>query len=258
MSANEGTPDGKRWVMPVLLESFGLAAAFKTFDAFDAGKPWKIYFGYAVLGVVLMIGGVLWAVFRKRVAEISPWNKLRGKEAQLAQALLVNSELRAKSGLDKSSHNVQCVGFKAISDPPFTTATLIFRNVPNGQLLGKFQFPRLRVIYYDHSTGLEIADLCPLLWWGQYEDAPSEIGASETYAQVALFFEGKWKAYELNEPRENDFHPKHGTNSIELPAGELRIVAMLSGEYRNLSIPQVRGVLTLKEDGSASFQHTND
>ena len=159
----------------------------------------------------------------------------------------------ADSGWTKPAHNVQCVGFKAISDPPFTIAALIFRNVPNGKLLGKFRYPRLSVTYYDNSTGLEIVYMCPMLWWNQYEDVPAEIDASESYSQVALYCEGKWKAYELNEPRDDDLYPKDRLNSVELPAGEFRIVAVLSGDYGSLSIPQVTGVLTLGKDGNASF-----
>lgn len=166
-----------------------------------------------------------------------------------------------ESAIVKPRHNVQCVGFKAISDDPFTIAALIFRNVPNGKLLGKFTAPSLRVIYYDNSTGLEIADMCPTQWWNsEGENGPREIDANEHYADVASFFEGKgeWRAYELNEPLGDELYSQIELNSVELPAGEYRIIAMLSGEYRNLSIPQVTGVLTLGEDGTASFQRTSD
>lgn len=158
----------------------------------------------------------------------------------------------------KPPHNVHCVGFKLFSDDPFNVATLIFRNVPNGNLLGKFKAPRLRVIFYDHLTGQEIADMCPLQWWNTNEEfGPSEIDASEHYAAVASFFildgKGKWTAYEVNEAREDDPHPRHELNSAELPTGKMRIVAMLSSQYGTVSIAPITGILTLGKDGSASF-----
>jgi hypothetical protein len=152
------------------------------------------------------------------------------------------------------------VGFKVFDEDndPFTVATLIFRNLPNGNLLGKFVCPRLRVIYYDNSTGMEIADICPMEWWNSDgENGPTEIDADEHYAEVASFFEGeaKWTAYALSEPLDGDDpYPRKKLDSTPLPTGDLRIVAMLSGDYRKLSIPQVTGILTLREDGSASFK----
>ena len=95
MPANQ--PDGKLWVMPLLLEAFGLAAAFKAFDAFDVSKPWHVWLGYAATGAAMIIGGALWAVFRKKIAELWPWNQLRTARADLLRALQENSDLKRQS-----------------------------------------------------------------------------------------------------------------------------------------------------------------
>jgi hypothetical protein len=123
------------------------------------------------------------------------------------------------------------------------------------QLLGKFEWPRLRVIYYDNSTGQEIDDLAPLLWW-ESENRPDEIDAAGSHARIASYFKGKWEACEVNEPSE-DYYPTNKFHWIELPAREVRIIATLSGGY-GMSIPRVEGLLTLGDDGSASFQRTSD
>ena len=156
-------------------------------------------------------------------------------------------------GWTKPPHNVQCVGFTVFMNDDFITATLGFQNVPTGKLLGKFEMPRLRVIYYDHQTGEELADRCPIVWWSDSGDPPAEIGVREQYAEIASFFkeELKWSAHQSNEPSE-DFDSWHQLNSVELPAGDIRIIARLSGA-RSLRIPPVEGILTLRENGDASF-----
>jgi len=197
MTSTDPNLDGKRWIMPAIFEVFGFSSVLKVDDTFDVGKPWYVWCGYAATGIFFLIGGVLWVVFRRRIEELSSWHQLRVIRSELAHALQENKELHTSiyipkgtglppdhSGLYiratstvrpslpappvqsapvKPQHNVQCVGFKAISDDPiFTIAALIFRNVPTGKLLGKFTAPRLRVIYYDNSTGLEIANMCPI------------------------------------------------------------------------------------------------
>jgi len=253
VSANEGTPDAKRWVMPIILESFGLAAAFKAFDSFDAGKPWKTYCGYAALGILLMIGGVLWAVFRKRLLAWWPWRQLRIARAELAavqEKELVALPLPSQARLVKPQHNVQCAGFKFLVDPPLDVAGLYFQNVPiPGKLIGKFEYPRLRVVYYDNSTGQEIADMCPLQWHGS-EYRLSEITAAGSYAEIAVFLMGAnvWRIFE-----EDESSDAFKLNHKEIPAGEYRIIAKLSGSY-SLHIPPVEGILTLGKDGIALFK----
>jgi len=155
------------------------------------------------------------------------------------------------NSLVKPKHNVQCIGFKVISDDPFAIAALCFQNVPiPGGLIGKFEWPRLRVVYYENSTGQEIADLCPLQWWGS-DDRPIEINANGSHAVIASYFEGEWKAYEVNEPSD-DFGAWNKLHSVDLLAGEFRIIATLSGVY-NLGIAPLKGLLTLGKDGTASF-----
>jgi hypothetical protein len=153
---------------------------------------------------------------------------------------------------DKPQHNVQCTGFKVFMDDNFITATLSFRNVPNGKLLGKFQMPYLRVIYYDLSTGEEVADMCRTEWWNEEGNPPAEIGSQEQYAVVASCFKGDkiWDALELVE----DEAVGMKLHSVKLPVHELHIVASLSAYP--LRIPPVEGILTLGEDGSASFKPT--
>jgi len=166
----------------------------------------------------------------------------------------------ALNDLVKPQHNVQCVGFELISDDPFSIAALCFQNVPTpGRLMGKFKYPRLRVIYYVNSTGQEIADMCPLQWHGT-ENGPNEITAEVSHAQIATFLTvGEvWRLFEVNEPSE-DFDDWHKLHHIEVPAGEYRIISKLSGSYDpQLRIKPVFGVLTLREDGTASFQRTDD
>lgn len=165
--------------------------------------------------------------------------------------------LPIQNRLVKPEHNVQCVGFRVLVDDPFAIAVLSFQNVPTpGKLMGKFEYPRLRVVYYEHLTGQEIADMCPLQWWDSEKDRPAEINARESHAVIATCFQGKWQASEINEPSE-DFDNWHKLHSIDLPPGDFRIIARLSGAF-NLSIAPVTGVLTLSEDGTASFQRMSD
>jgi hypothetical protein len=114
------------------------------------------------------------------------------------------------------------------------------------------------VVYYDNSTGQEIADLCPLMWLDS-ENGPNEIDASGSCAIVASFLEGKWQACEINEPDPaEEYFPRDKYHWINILAREVRITAVLSGQYGTLHIPPVTGILTLGKDGLASFQRTAD
>jgi hypothetical protein len=218
-------------------------------------KAWYSWGGALAIGIVFLWAGDAIPIAWKRLLAWWPWNKLREREVELAKSLQDNSELRSKSGLDKPLHNVQFVGFKFIHDEPFRVATLCFQNVSNaGKLLGKFERPRLRVIYYEHSTGQEIADMCPVQWWDE-KDGIDDISAEGRNAVVASCFEGKWTALEINEPPE-DFDSWNKLRSVELPAGKIRIVAALSGKEGRLSSKSVTGILTLETEGTASFIHT--
>lgn len=166
----------------------------------------------------------------------------------------------ARNDLVKPQHNVQCVGFELISDDPFSIAALCFQNVPTpGRLMGKFEYPRLRVIYYVDSTGQEIADMCPLEWY-ETENGPNEITAEVSRAVTATFLMAAkvWRLFEVNEPSE-DFDDWHKLRHVEVPAGEYRIIAKLSGSYNpQLQVKPVFGILTLREDGTASFLRTDE
>jgi hypothetical protein len=158
-------------------------------------------------------------------------------------------------GREKPQHNVKFVGFKFIHDELFRIAVLRFQNVPiPGKLMGKFEGPVLRVIYYEGSTGQEIADMCPMQWWDDKDDV-MDISAEGRDANIASCFEGKWSAYETY-PDDDTLQSQ--LHSVVLPAGEIRIIANLSGGQSNLPVVTVTGVLTLREDGTASFQRTTD
>jgi hypothetical protein len=182
----------------------------------------------------------------------------------ISQTLQEIAELRKEFGLPKElaalpapqqnrlvkpQHNVRCVGFKYIDSDPFKIAALRFQNVPTGKPIGKFEWPRLRVIFYQNSTGQEVADMCPIEWWDE-KDGVTDISAEGRDADVASFFEGKWTASETYSD-ENTLQIR--LHSEELPFGEIRITAILTGGFGNLQIPHITGVLILGEDGTASF-----
>lgn len=253
MAGVEPARDGKLWIMPVLLELFAFPFAWISVQMLHDHEPWVNIAAYALTGIVLCVTGLVWAVFRKRISELWPWNRLRIARAELTRVLEDNAALRKTLPLAKPQHNVQCVGFQTISSADFDLAVLSFQNVPiPGQLLGKFEYARLRAIYYDDSTGQEIADLSPLQWWDQESGIP-EITAQGADAVMASFFkpEGKWKASELIDS-EDVWHQLH---SVELLPGKYKIVAVLSGSMA-AQIPPVEGILTLGVDGTSSFERT--
>jgi cell division protein FtsB len=117
MSANPpvGT-DGKLWVMPALLEAFGLAADFKCLDAFYDHKPWGVCIEFGAFGVTLTIGGIVWGVFRKRIAELWPWNQLRAMKAELTRLQAENAELKKQIANLKSSRlTVSFADYRAVN-----------------------------------------------------------------------------------------------------------------------------------------------
>lgn len=93
MAGSDPHSGGKLWVMPAILEVFGFSSVLKAYDTFDAGRPWFVWFGYAATGTVFLAGGILWAVFRKRIAEYWPWHQLRVAIAELAKVQQENLEL---------------------------------------------------------------------------------------------------------------------------------------------------------------------
>jgi hypothetical protein len=181
-------------------------------------------------------------------------------KSQLMEELRDNSDLRdrldaprgsialpppSQAHLVKPQHNVQYVEFKSIHSDPFFIAALCFQNVPTGRPMGKFESPRLRVIYYEHSTGQEIADLSPIAWWDS-RDGITDISAEGRDADIASHFEGKWEASETYSD-ENTLESR--LHSVALPFGEVRIVAYLFGNYEESPAVTVRGILTLGEEG---------
>src|ERR1700733_4280269 len=70
VGVNFPSGEAKLWIMPAILEGFGLGADFKCLDALYDHKPWSIIFEFGAAGVVLTIGVIVWAVFRKRIAAL--------------------------------------------------------------------------------------------------------------------------------------------------------------------------------------------
>jgi hypothetical protein len=89
--------DGKLWVMPVLLELFAFPFAWISVQMLHDHEQWKDITKYALTGIFLSIAGVAWAVFRKRIAKLSPWSQLRIVRAELAQALEENLHRKERS-----------------------------------------------------------------------------------------------------------------------------------------------------------------
>ena len=279
---SDGTPPGVKFTfLDYVALGFILPGAEELLRRPKMG--WAIYVPGLVLGLVAL-------AFRDRSPQFVSWfraltrllsalkentelkRQLAERTLETTRVLQENSKLLERFDAPKGSgalpllklvkpqHNVQCVGFKVISDDdlPLSTAALCFQNVPtSGKLMGKFECPRLRVIYYSNSTGQEIADMCPLQWTGS-ENGPNEITAEGSYAEIATFLtlSDVWRLFEVN-GSPGDFDDWHKLHHIEIPAGEYRIIAMLSGSY-DLHIPPVTGVLTLEKDGTASFQRANN
>ncbi|CAM5998705.1 unnamed protein product [Sphagnum balticum] len=176
--------------------------------------------------------------------------------ARIATSAPLPTPIAAPSEIVKPTHNVQFVEFKQLDEDYFRAATLVFRNVPNGKLLGKFLTPRLKVAYYDHATGLEIDDFYSVGWWGE-EEIVEDISVAGRSAVLAIFTD-KWRVGGQDNTLtsrvvEDESTPWDGRRSIELPFGEIRIVAVLFGNYVSSQAVTVTGVLTLGADGTASF-----
>jgi len=125
--------------------------------------------------------------------------------------------------------------FKQLDGEHFRAATLVFRNVPNGKLLGKFSSPRLRVIYYDYATGQEIDDFYSVGWWDEEEEDIDDINAEGRNAIIAAFFD-EWRVGGEDSPVaslsfENEYRPQDRGLSLVPPFGKIRIVATFFGNY---------------------------
>lgn len=254
MVPSEQAKDGKLWIMPVILELFAFPFAWISVQMLHDRESWRAIATYAAVGIILCVAGAVWAVFRRELARLWPWHQLRVARAELAKVEEGNAQAKKCLGLDKAQHSVQCIGFKPIHTDDFEIAALCFQNVSRrGELIGKFESPNLRVIYYEAATGQEIADIAQVPWWN-CEYGPGEINADESYAELASYSDGNWKASEIYRDCVYETRMVH---SIDLPAADFRIIAKLSGSNQ-MNIPDVHGVLTLGEDGTASFQRMID
>ncbi len=240
-----------RFFIPGFLELVALVCMFEAGDSARSNN-WTFATIWFFISLAFSLGGFTWIPMKKRIIE---WRSRRNQKTSKTEQIDAHAVM--PSDHCKPQHNVQCVRFKVISEDsfPLTFATLGFQNVPTRDwLMGKFEYPRLRVIYYANSTGQEIADFCPLRWYP--EDELTEIASEISYAQIATFLSAVpvWRFFELNENATDEWHK---FNYLEVPSGDYRIVAMLSGSH-GLSIPPVTGVLTLREDGTASFLRTTE
>lgn len=165
----------------------------------------------------------------------------------------------------KPTHNVQFVGFKHIIPDPklpgLAFAALCFRNIeiPN-QTLGEFRSARLRVDYYQESTGEEITSVFPVRWFDL--DTPAiSIGVIMRCAVIASCIGNDWATdywaeVPINPALEHGFGGTEYKRAYStLPLGRIKIAATLFGE-QYLSIPRIEGILTLGEEGVAAFKQS--
>lgn len=147
-------------------------------------------------------------------------------------------------------HNVQCAGV----DAGEMAARIGFINIetPN-QEVGNFHRARLKVRYSLAHSGEEVALVFPARWIGSDEDEIS-IEFVPRYAVLAVYIGNQWHGVETIEV----FTPQSECESYyrrelkPLPTAQLRIEAILFGE-KNLSLLPFTGILTLEEDGAASW-----
>ena len=154
---------------------------------------------------------------------------------------------------------VRFVGFETQGEEP-TGALLSFQLDPiTGEPVKNLSGARLRVTYLRKSDGKIIAEVFPAVWWDSGKGA-ANIGFTAQRAMIASYFQGKWTANEVveipmyldSEIEEADSLSRTEYKPTELPIGEIKIIATIIGR-RNIPYPMVKGILTLGEDGSASF-----
>jgi hypothetical protein len=185
------------------------------------------------------------------------------ESVQLPPVSLPRREPQINTGPARIKHNVQFVGFRRIqidSDfPDLALATLCFENalIPE-KPVADFHFARLQVNYSDFSTGEALADVF-LSRWHDSPDAPIDICAGRKQcAIIASSIGSKWATDSLidtpiNLALEYGFGgSEYRHESVPLPLGRIKVKATLIGTH-NLSIPPIKGILTLGEDGAASF-----
>jgi len=154
-------------------------------------------------------------------------------------------------------HNVRCVGVEI--EPDFPMVRICFRNIEiPGEPVGRFKAARLKINYYLESSGEEVAEIFPARWIGFPDQDEIEVGVKKVCAVLAMHSRDSdigWEAHSTNGiPAEIDW--KYTTERTFLPSDSLKIVANLIGE-NNLSMDKpIKGVLTLREDRSASWSLT--
>lgn len=102
MPANQDA-DGKLWIMPVVLELFAFPFAWISVQMLHDHESWEAITEYAVAGMALATTGVVWAVFRKKIAELWPWHQLRVVREKLTAALAENTDLKNQLNTLKES-----------------------------------------------------------------------------------------------------------------------------------------------------------
>jgi hypothetical protein len=147
-------------------------------------------------------------------------------------------------------HNVQCLGV-IVGEK---AAKIGFRNVEvANQKIADFHQARARIRYTVAASGAEIATV-HAAQWADSREYDISIGFDPQYAVVAVFLENCWFAVSTVEVltpwSESEAYFKR--EYTPLPTGHLKIEATLFGE-ENLTLPAYYGVLTLTEDGQASF-----
>ena len=162
---------------------------------------------------------------------------------------------RVQASTSKSPHKVKCLGVEAGE----RAAQIGFINVetPNEEV-GNFNRARLKIRYSLAHSEEEVALVFPARWIGSDEYEIS-IGFEPRYAALAVYIGNRWHGVETVEV----FTPQSEIESYFrrelrlLPSAQLRIEATLIGK-NNLSLPPFTGILTLCEDGSASFHPTSN
>ncbi|MHB1958422.1 MAG: hypothetical protein ACYCO5_05265 [Acidobacteriaceae bacterium] len=179
----------------------------------------------------------------------------RMKVQETAKDLKPFLATRAQASTSKSPHNVQCLGVEAGE----RAAQIGFINVeiPN-QDVGNFNRARLKIRYSLAHSGEEVALVFPARWIGSDEYEIS-IGFEPEYAVLAVYINNQWHGVETVEvlTPQSEIESYFRRELRLLPSAQLRIEATLFGK-NNLSLLPFTGILTLREDGSASFQPTTE
>jgi hypothetical protein len=150
-------------------------------------------------------------------------------------------------------HNVECIG--VIAGEKAAKIGFVNVEIPD-QEIGNFRNARVRIRYILASSGEEVALVFPARWIGSDEDEVS-VEFVPRYAALAVYIGNRWhgvRTVEVFTPQ-SEIESYFRRELMPLPSGALRIEATLIGE-KNLSLKPFMGILTLGEDGAASFDRT--